>query len=377
MSAQPLFKSLFLHTAKLLGLFALARFITRNELRILCYHGFSLEDEDQFRPGMFVTRTTLQNRLAYLKRRGYTVRRLDDALVAMSKGMLRSPTIVITIDDGFFSTLSIACKELRRHSLPATLYLTTYYVTKQSPVFRLAVQYMFWKTSCQTIDLTTLSDCGLGRRRAERHTPQADEMAWDIIRYGEQQQCESVRIDLARRVGEMLKLDFDRIMSSRILSLVSLNEARELASHGIDIQLHTHRHYLPPDEMLVSREIADNRAIISAITGMHPVHLCYPSGLYSDRLWPWLRSLGIQSATTCEPGLNRCDTNRLALRRILDSETLTQLEFDAEVSGFLPLLREGSSHFKTFVRNIVRVRRTPAVTQEHNVDTRDRMPAPG
>ena len=37
--------------------------------------------------------------------------------------------------------------------------------------------------------------------------------------------------------------------------------------------------------------------------GRSATHFCYPSGDYSRDFLPWLRQLGIRSATTCVPGL--------------------------------------------------------------------------
>jgi len=52
-----------------------------------------------------------------------------------------------------------------------------------------------------------------------------------------------------------------------------------------------------------------------------------------------LRVTGIQSAVTCEAGLNYTDTNPYRLYRFLDGENITQLEFEAEMSGFLEIFR--------------------------------------
>src|SRR4029077_9557706 len=42
-----------LHVSKCLGLFHMARYLTRRGVRILCYHGFSLDGESTFRPKLF------------------------------------------------------------------------------------------------------------------------------------------------------------------------------------------------------------------------------------------------------------------------------------------------------------------------------------
>jgi hypothetical protein len=49
--------------------------------------------------------------------------------------------------------------------------------------------------------------------------------------------------------------------------------------------------------------------------------------------------LNIVSATTTRRGLNFASTPSLGLLRLLDGEELTQLEFEAELSGFADLAR--------------------------------------
>ena len=56
----------------------------------------------------------------------------------------------------------------------------------------------------------------------------------------------------------------------------------------------------------------------------------------------------METATTCEPGLNSPSTPRLSLHRFLDGEDITQIEFEAEVSGFTELLRSVRNGFRLY-----------------------------
>lgn len=70
------------------------------------------------------------------------------------------------------------------------------------------------------------------------------------------------------------------------------------------------------------REIQQNREFLEALVGKKLQHLCYPSGVWSKQPWSWLDSLGIISATTCDPGLNYSQTPHLGLYRFLDAESI-------------------------------------------------------
>src|SRR5215203_3424617 len=147
---------LALAALRALGGFEVARRLTARRLRILCYHGFSVADEHRFRPGMWIRGDTFERRIAFLKRGGYPVLPLDDALERMAAGTLPAAAVVVTIDDGFAGTLPVAVPVLQRLDAPATLYLTTYYTLHQDPVFDLAVAYLLYKADVEVLDARAL-----------------------------------------------------------------------------------------------------------------------------------------------------------------------------------------------------------------------------
>lgn len=328
----------FLFVCKLLGLFLLARIVTRRKLRILCYHGFAFSDESSFRPRLFMRPETFQLRMQYLANHKYPVLGLQQAYEGLAKGSLPDGAVAITIDDGFFGVFESAWPVLRAHSFPATVYVTSYYAEKHNPVFRLAVQYLFWKTEAKTFD-----NKGLGLPRSAvlplGSSQQKEEAMWEIIEFGETQLEEPSRLALGHDLGKRLGVEYQELLSTRALSLMDTQEIRQMAEGGVDIQLHTHRHHLPNDAELVRREIQQNREYLEPLAGKKLQHLCYPSGVWTKQHWPWLEELEIITATTCDPGLNSPETPRLGLRRFLDGENVSQIEFEAEVSGFADFIR--------------------------------------
>jgi len=328
-----------------MGFFWVARRLTRNGLRILCYHGFELVDESSFHPKLFISLATFRKRLKFLSKHRFHVLRLADALDLLERGKLPTGATVTTIDDGFFGTHTEALALLRQHSFPATVYVTSYYSEEGGPVFRLCVQYMFWKTRKQTFDgrKLGLSDCVDIPIRSKAEKKRA---VWEVIHHGETRCDEAGRRTLLKALGEQLGVDYDEIVSKRMLCIVSGEEIRQMSAAGLDIQLHTHRHRFPEDEELAIREIRDNRAVLEPLIGNSLEHFCYPSGLWSDKQWTWLKAAGIKTATTCEPGLNYSATPRLALKRFLDGQDIAQIEFEAEVSGFGTLLRQARSRVR-------------------------------
>lgn len=332
-------KLLFYCVSKLLGLFRLSQWVTRKRLKILCYHGLALADEANFRPTLFIRPERFAQRLATIQRYGFRVLPLNDAIKRLYTGKLPKYVLVITADDGFHSFHQLAVPYLQRYAFPATVYVTTYYVVNANPVFRLVVQYMFWKSKKRELVLKNVP-WSANRIVDLSNLEQAGQAMWSCINYGERECTEAMRSALCKDLGQMLETSYEDIAHTKILNLMTPDELRSLAAASIDVQLHTHRHIFPIDnETLARREIADNRAAIKRWLVTETCHFCYPSGIWDKRQWAWLDSMNMKSSTTCIPGLNSDRTPKHALRRFLDGENIHLLEFEAEITGFASLLR--------------------------------------
>jgi len=326
-------------SAKLTGMFRISRFLMRRRLIILGYHGFQYSDEGHFRPTMFMDRQRFAQRLDLIAHGKYPLLPLSEGVRRLKNGTLPANAVVITIDDGFYSTLDLAAPILHEHGFPATLYVTSYHVIKGTPVFILVIQYLFWKTECTRLEMTDLPWFP-GKAVDLSNHYEAEQAMWQIIDYGMTHCDDPGRQEISAAVAAALDLDYRAICTSRRMSLLTPDELGQLDAFGIDVQLHTHRHTLPADDPEQARlELHDNRNVLEKTPGRHLEHFCYPSGYWTPDLFPVLAEEGIVSATTCEAGMNSRATNPLALFRILDQDNLSNIEFEAELTGFCELLR--------------------------------------
>lgn len=326
------------HAAKAVGLFALCRRLTRRSLRVLCYHGFDIAGEHEFAPRLFMRGETFERRLGMVLRDGWKVLPLGEAVERFRRGEHPDDAVVLTIDDGAASVLLRAVGPVVERRVPATLYVTTYHVMRPRPVFQTALAYLLWKTDRAEMDLTKIGP--FQRGTLDLGDPsQVAAFGSTLVAYAKTHLDEPGRQELGRRVAARLGLDWKEMEESRRCSLLTLAELRDLAARGIDLQLHTHRHRLPLVREETLREIEDNRVWMRKVAPGPYEHFCYPSGEYAPAHFPWLREAGILSATTCDAGLNPPGTEPLALRRILDGECVSDIEFEAEMSGFADLVR--------------------------------------
>ena len=75
--------------------------------------------------------------------------------------------------------------------------------------------------------------------------------------------------------------------------------------------------------------------------------------------------LGIRSATTCNPGLNPKGSDPYLLRRFLDGECVHDIEFEAEMSGFVDLARRVRERPLWFTSSWGATETAPANTSVH------------
>ncbi len=328
-----------LRIAKWTGLFALARRLTARDLRILCYHGGALRDEHRFSPGLFMSQETFAERMEFLKRHRYPVLALDDAVQGLERGGWPQAATVITIDDGWLGTYRVMAPVLKQNGFPATLYAATYYLERQTQVFNVAANYVLWRARDRTLDLSEVAD-GLSGRHVLADAEQRGAARDKLAASADRMNSAGERQELFRRLCAALGLDASEIEAARICSFMNVEEAADLQRHGIDLQLHTHRHKFPADDFETARrEIEDNRRALASLGGGERAHFCYPSGDYESSQLPWLPQLGIRSATTIKGGFTRAGSSPFELRRFLDSERVSPLEFEAEMSGFFELIR--------------------------------------
>lgn len=331
--------TVMLRVAKSIGLFALARRLTASDLRILCYHGGSISDEHRFSPGLFMSKETFSARMHFLAREGYPVLSLDEAVTGLEQGAWPKSATVITIDDGWFGTYKVMAPILREHGFPATLYIASYYLERQTQVFNVAANYALWHAQDRTLNLSEVSVALDGSYRLADAAQRSK--ARDVLSaFAERLNGAEERQELFRRLCTVLEMDAGEIERERICAFIQTKEARELQERGIDIQLHTHRHRFPTEDFeLAKAEIEDNRQALAAVGDQPRRHFCYPSGDYEERQIPWLEPLGIASATTIKAGFTRPGSSPYELRRFLDSERVSPLEFEAEMCGFFELIR--------------------------------------
>jgi peptidoglycan/xylan/chitin deacetylase (PgdA/CDA1 family) len=333
-----------LYAVRCLGGFRIAQFLTRDRLRIICYHGFSVGDEYQVQSDMFMRAATFERRMRILKRRCLPVIRLEEAVRLLEADEIRGGETVITIDDGWASTLTIGAPILERYGFPATVYVTTEHLAAGTEVFNVALYYMILRSRCDTVRLD-----GLHPALDGNYDLRKDPYATLVTLVGGAEKAFPALADRQRAlpaIAAAFGFDLSEVLSGERFRLLTREQMQALAERGFGIELHSHRHRLPGESFeLMAAELEPNRTELEAILRKRPRHFCFPSGEYTLRHPEWLRHLGIASGTTCDPGLNRRGDPILLLKRYVDNDRHADVAFEAEVSGFRELVRTALAVF--------------------------------
>jgi len=301
----------------------------QRRLLILCYHGVTKSEVQQWDPSLFMHADVFRKRMSLLREANCNVLGLAEALKRLAEGTLPPRSVVLTFDDGFADFNNVAWPILRDFGFPATLYLTTYYVFRNLPVFDPALDYLLWKGRGQE-----LSWLEINARRVLLDPAGRQQIGRSLQAYALQKKLTGVEKDhLLEDLAGRLGLDYCAFRQSRVLNLLNQDEARKLSAEGVDLQLHTHRHRTSVYQSSFSQEVQDNRDCLAVLGSPDAEHFCYPSGVYREKDAEWLEELGIKSAVTCKAGLAEPGPNVLSLPRVVDAFPLTETEFSGWIYG--------------------------------------------
>ncbi len=327
-------KGAALHTMKAGGLFGLVRDSEwrRKRLLILCYHGISQEDEHLWRPALYLAPQVLEQRLKVLKDGGYAVLPFGEALSRLYENDLPPRSVAITFDDGTYDFYKHGYPLLKSFGFPVTVYQTTYYSDYPRPIFNLICSYMLWKRRGSIVDAG--KELGLKSPLDLRTSHSRFLVERQLVQNALRDNLNGKQKDeIATALAKLLDVDYEELVTRRMLQLMNPTEVAQLAAEGVDFELHTHRHRTPNDQPLFRQEISDNRKRIQQITGSTAVHFCYPSGVYAAQFLGWLEAEGVISATTCDAGLATARTEKLLLPRAVDVSGRTEIEFESWLTG--------------------------------------------
>jgi len=279
---------------------------SRGRLSILIFHRV-LRERDALLPSE-PTAEEFDLLLSHLKAR-FTVLPLRDAVERLYGGTLPRAALAITFDDGYADNLSVAAPLLRKHALPATLFVATAYLDG-GIMWNDRVIAAFRSTSRPEIDLDPL---GLGKASTATIADRRDGMERVLRELKYRPSAERER--LARAVADAAGIETPSDL------MLTRDGVRALAHYGVDVAAHTRTHPIlaRADSSEAWREISEGKRELETIAGRTVSLFAYPNGRPGDDYGPehvrMVREAGFAAAVSTAWGAADRASDRLQLPR--------------------------------------------------------------
>lgn len=279
------------------------------KLRVLTYHRIG---DPAGRPDLdpalvSATAEEFERQMHHLAR-SYDVVDLERATRALrGQGDLPRRPVLITFDDAYRDFAEVAWPILRRHGLPATLFVPTGFPDRPERSF-------WWDRLHRSLSQATpaaLRQAMAESRLQPPSTDPAEAFAWLRARLKEiPHGAAMTEVDrLCDELGEETPAEG---------AVLGWSDLRRLAEDGVTLGSHTRDHALltrlPPDR--ARREIFGSRRDMARHLGHPPTAFCYPAGYHDDGTVELVRKAGYETAFTTVSGHNRpAETDPLRIRR--------------------------------------------------------------
>lgn len=295
-------------------------YVSRRRLpnfQILTFHRLTSQP-DPFFPGLPVE--IFANQVEFLARH-YTLADLAGLIRQLDNGRaIPKNAVVLTFDDGYRDNYEFAFPILQRYQIPATIFLTTAFVSRQDVLWNDKICFALKHTKCTEMTINCDGERHFWLHTMKQRLAAAKEILWHLFHVPHAEK-------LAFIDGLLTQLaihDFGELWES----MLTWDQIRRMKKGGVNFGAHTVTHpvlsRLPLDQ--AREEILRSRQTIEREIDA-PVDLfAYPVGRPVDfnlGLKALVQELGFKAAVTTIFGTNTTETDRYALHRGgLDEEDL-------------------------------------------------------
>ncbi len=272
-------------------------------IAILMYHGFRDGKGDAARregDGKFTSAGELERHIRICREYG-TVISLSQAISGAA--LPRNP-IVLTFDDGYLNNWTVAFPLLRKHAVPATIFLTTGFLDDTIVLWIDRFDYLFanapegiWTCSlggvAGSLDLRNVNVRSKTRAATK-----------DLMKKLSLEEINSVLTSLEEEWG----IKYERASMPEPLRPLKWDHVRAMAATGlVEFGAHTVSHPIlsrcPRD--IQAREISGSKRRVEEELDRPCVSFAYPNGRsadFTDDTTEIVRSCGFKAAVTTDPG---------------------------------------------------------------------------
>lgn len=269
----------------------------------------------------------------------YTFVPLDEAVDMLAGRRPLVPyAMALTFDDGYRTQVSAVAPVLRRHGVPATVFISTGPVVSRTPFWfdRLdyALQHAVHGARQAVIGGQPLTIDASERERLATTYAELRSLAKAPVRDDREmnRELDGLAEQLERECGHALSTVFEADPWSSLLTVDEIRHTEPPITFGSHTVDHWRVHRLDRDAVVA--QLAGSKADLEAWTGRPCRVFCYPDGGVSADAAGLVRACGYDAAVTADHGVNRQGDDLMYLRRIDLPLSGSVAELLAEVSGF-------------------------------------------
>ncbi len=267
----------------------IGRLVFRRKLRVLAYH--KVNDMENF-----------ERQIIFLKKK-YNIISIENLDKIINEGFeFANNSLLITFDDGDLSNYNNAFPILKKHQIPATLFVITNLIGSEKPFWWDEIEYLL-------------------------DTEKGNEMVWESKKWKNQTRLDY--INKLRKETPKVQLKTLQVTKEQLLEMTNFN---------IVIGNHSHNH--PMFDKCSREEISNemNESIqFLRDNNMNPYYFAYPNGNWDLKSEEILKEHKIKLAFLFDHKLSNLK-NPLRISRIRVDSGLDLPEFKSKISGLHSLL---------------------------------------
>jgi peptidoglycan/xylan/chitin deacetylase (PgdA/CDA1 family)/glycosyltransferase involved in cell wall biosynthesis len=310
-----------------IGIFSFYRWLHRDSLMVLLYHGVSGDDGPQLN-NLHLPAKQFLHQMRWLRRR-FTPVSLDQALAGLERRAPLPPNaVLVTFDDAYRNNLHTAWPILKKLGIPATLFVPTDFVEHHLSYWAEELEAWLLSTKCDSVRVPVSNGALLWLRSTVER-----KLAFRSVSATLKKLTEAER----RRVLLDLKSFLCPGGSPSIAEpRLTWDELKTLARDGMAIGSHTVSHALLPSVSRdqVAAELDASKRVLERHLGFPVTSFAYPNGDWNPVTRALVKEAGYSCAFTVQPGANDFQTDPFLLRRVPVNSTDSFSEFVAAITGF-------------------------------------------
>lgn len=305
------------HLLDVLGLYTLLRFFQQQQLIILMYHGITRKDDPTTTvanfDGKHLQVERFEEQLLYLKKH-YTLVSWQDVLLWKQSSLKKLPRnpVLLTFDDGYKNCYTTLFPLLKKHHVPAMIFLPTMYIDKKKPAWYDVVTYCLATTTEKSI---TVGDIVYPLENEKQKIAAAVALR-NVVREA-LHTSPATYTTLLDEIAAALEVDVSQCSNEDFL-FVSWQDCLEMQHAGVTFGSHSKTHldlrYL--SEKNVEDELVSSKKLIESKLGKPCDTLSYPFGETNATVKTLVNISGYNAGFTTCYGKNTKKTDSLLLRRI-------------------------------------------------------------